>query len=153
MQLWEALLHINKINLCFMHYKKDIRANYTVCICVRYVTAGSVAVIHFFHCIFGIGKMVVIYPNSCTLWPWGANWRSLGAIRVHFRPHGIVLRRHFAQSCSGKHVWMPFMGAATYYSCIRSVQGNGTIFLEPYNMKLWEALLHTNGIKPSPYAL
>ncbi len=67
MQLWEDSLQINEITLRLMHYKKDIRANYTVCICLQYVTAGSVAVIHFFHFIFGIGKMAVIYPNPCIL--------------------------------------------------------------------------------------
>ncbi len=53
-------LQINGITLRLMHYKEDIRANYTVCICLELVTAGSEAVIHFFHCIFGIGKMAVI---------------------------------------------------------------------------------------------
>ena len=37
---------------------------------------------------------------------------------------------------------MAGLGAATYYSFLRAVPGNGTTFLEPYNMQLWEALLH-----------
>ncbi len=104
MQLWEDLLEINKLNLRLMHFKKDIRANYAVFICGLYVTAGSVAVIYCFHSIFGMGKMACYLPNPCIVWPWGANWRSLGAIRVHFRPHEKVLRRHFAESCSGNQV-------------------------------------------------
>ena len=67
MQLWEYLLEKNKLNRRLMHYKKDIRANYAVCICLQKVIAGSVAVIRFFHCIFGLGKMAVIYPNPCIL--------------------------------------------------------------------------------------
>ena len=48
MQLWEDLLQINGINLRLIHYKKDIRTNYDVCICLQQVTAVSVAVILFF---------------------------------------------------------------------------------------------------------
>jgi hypothetical protein len=33
MQLWEELLRINGLTLCLMHYPKDIRANYAVCVC------------------------------------------------------------------------------------------------------------------------
>ena len=33
MQLWEELVQINGPNLHRMHYKKDIRANYVICIC------------------------------------------------------------------------------------------------------------------------
>ena len=76
---------------------------------------------------------------------WGANWRSLGAIKVHFRPHLTVLRRNFTESCSGNHVRGPCLGAATECSCVRSVPANGTPFLEPYNMQLWEELLQING--------
>ena len=36
------------------------------------------------------------------------------------------------------------MGAVTEYSCVRSVPENGTTFLEPYNMQLWEELLRKN---------
>ncbi len=35
------------IIVLLMHYGKDIRANYAVCICWQYVIVGSVAVIHF----------------------------------------------------------------------------------------------------------
>jgi hypothetical protein len=96
--------------------------------------------------------MVVIYLNACILWHWGANWRYLGAIRVHFMPHGIVLRCHFAESFSGNQVSVPGLGAATYYNCVRSVPGNGTSFLEPYNMQLWKKWLRKNGLSPSSYA-
>ncbi len=41
---------------------------------------------------------------------------------------------------------MPGLGAATYYSWIRSVPVNETTFLEPYNMQLWEDLLRINGL-------
>ena len=67
MQLWDDWLRIRGLILHLMHYGMDIRANYAVCVCGEYVVAGSVAVIHFFHCIFGMGKMAVIYPNPCIL--------------------------------------------------------------------------------------
>ncbi len=72
--------------------------------------------------------------------------RFLGAIRAHDRPHGIVLRRYFAQRCSGNQVRVPCLGAAAYYSLIRSVPGNDTTFPEPYNMPLWKDLFRINGL-------
>jgi hypothetical protein len=48
MQLWEELLQINGLTLRFMHYRKGIRANYAICLCGQKVSAGSVAVIHYF---------------------------------------------------------------------------------------------------------
>ncbi len=44
--------------------------------------------------------MAVVLPESMHLLTWGANWRSLRAIRVHFGPHGTVLRRHFVVSAA-----------------------------------------------------
>ena len=67
MQLWEELLRINGLTLCRMHQAKDIRANYAICIYGQYVTAGSVAVIQFFHCIFDRIKMAVLDLNACIL--------------------------------------------------------------------------------------
>ncbi len=55
-QLWGELLGINKPTFRLMHSEKDIRANYDVCVSGQKVIAGSVAVIHVFHCNFGIGK-------------------------------------------------------------------------------------------------
>ena len=60
MQLWEDLLRINGLSFRLMHYTKDIRANVAVCICGQQGTAGSVAVIHCFSCIFAMGKMAVL---------------------------------------------------------------------------------------------
>jgi hypothetical protein len=67
MQLWEEWLRINELNLRLMHYAKDIRAHFAFWICGQLVITGSVAVIHVFHCIFGMKKMAVIYPNACIL--------------------------------------------------------------------------------------
>ena len=33
MQLWEELLQIIGFTLRLMHYRKDIRANYAICLC------------------------------------------------------------------------------------------------------------------------
>ena len=67
MQLREDWHSKNQQTLCRMHYVNDIRANYAVCICGQETTAASVAVIHFFHLMFGIKKMAVIYQDACVL--------------------------------------------------------------------------------------
>ena len=69
MQLWKELVRINGLTLRLMHNAKDIRANYAVCISRQQGTAGSVAVIHCFSCIFAIGKWLFFnrIHASCDL--------------------------------------------------------------------------------------
>ena len=55
---------------------------------------------------------VLLCPNHCMSRPSGGDWRSLGTIRVHFRPYGRVLGRPFVESRFGNQVWGPGLGAA-----------------------------------------
>ncbi len=52
MKLWDNLFRIRRLRLHLMHYARDIRINYAVCVCGEYILAGSVAAIHFFTVLF-----------------------------------------------------------------------------------------------------
>ena len=56
--------------------------------------------------------MAVLCANNCILKPSRGDWRSMGTIRVHFRPYGRVLGRAFVEGCFGNQVLEPGLGAA-----------------------------------------
>ena len=119
-----------------MHTKKDSRANYAVCICGLYVTAGSVAVIHFFHYIFGMGKMAVIFPIPRIFWPCGSTGVLWGPSEFILDP-----MRQFFDVISLRTALR-----TKYELLVLAPPRNGTTFFKPYNMQLLEEFLQMNEI-------
>ena len=61
----------------------------------------------FFHVVFHVLIYGCILPETTHLSRPGAEWRSLGVIRVDIRPYGLVLSRRLAEGNTGNQVLGP----------------------------------------------
>ena len=61
----------------------------------------------FYHFFFLHVKNGCNWPETTHLSCPGDQWRSLGAIRVDFRPYGLVLSRRLAEGSTGNQVLGP----------------------------------------------